>query len=110
MKILFDFDSGKLVPRFVEIFVSLGIAQSDSGTGKVPVRSDEILVDPVPRTGVSSSSSGVDPVIVLGGFLHVSLRLQVVNVFKPKTLKSCLNDKKYIFNSLTSSLLLHHIL
>ena len=87
-KILFNFDSGKLVPGLVKIFVSLGIAQSDGGTGKVSVRRDEILVNPVFGPGVSTPGSRVDSVIVLGAFLHVSLRLQVVNVFKPKILKS----------------------
>ena len=86
-EILFDLDNGELIPRLVKIFVSLRIPQSDSGAGKVSVRSDEILVYPVSRSGVSLPGCSVDPVIVLGDFLHVSLGLQMVLVFKPKTLE-----------------------
>ena len=85
-EILFDLDNGELIPRLVKIFVSLRISQSDSGAGKVSVRSDQILVYPVSRPGVSSPGSRVDSVIILGVLLHVSLGLQVVHVFKSEQL------------------------
>ena len=63
--------------------VSLWVPEPDGGARVVPVRRDEILLQPESRPLVSPPSGRVDPVHVLGVPLHVSVQAKVINILEP---------------------------
>ena len=64
--------------------VSLGVPESDGRARVVPVRRDEVLLQPEPRSLVAPPGGRVVSVHVLGVASHVSVQAQVINILKPK--------------------------
>lgn len=64
--------------------VSLGVPESDGRARVVPVRRDEVLLQPEPRPLVAPPGGRVVAVHVLSVASHVSVQAQVINILKPK--------------------------